>query len=105
MTNNKILSFVFSFCFGVIVGAFMATIIVREAVPLRDHFKVILLASSLGAVIFLGLLFWYLKVVSTCKKAFGEKGGRVISNIISFVVVSTILGFIVVVAIFYAAIA
>jgi hypothetical protein len=61
--------------------------------------------SALGSVILLVIIGWYFRVIRVCQTAFGEKGGGVINSLLSFLVVSTALMFMVIVGIFYAAIA
>lgn len=87
-----------------VLGAFVAVIVIREAVPLRDHYIAIIICSVFASIIVFGLILWYLKVVNSCRKAFGEKGGTIINTIMSFLLVSISLLYILVVGIFYMAI-
>lgn len=105
MNNKGLLYTIFTFCFGVVLGAFVATIVIREAVPLRDHYVAIIISFVFSSIIILCLIVWYMRLVNSCKRAFGEKGGRIINSIISFMVVSISLLYILVVSIFYMAIA
>lgn len=105
MNNRNILTSIALFCFGTVFGAFFATIVIREAVPLRDHYVMIGISFVSSAVLVIGLIAWYFKVVNSCKKAFGEKGGGIINTIMSFLLVSISLLYILVVSIFYMAIA
>lgn len=105
MNNNTLASTIFTFCFGAVVGGFIAVIAIREAIPLRDHYMAILISSILAVVIVTALIIWYLKVVKICYKVLGAKGGSMINTILSFLLVSIVLLFLLVVGIFYAAIA
>jgi uncharacterized Tic20 family protein len=98
-------STIFTFCFGVVVGGFLTIIAIREAIPLRDHYMAILVSSIFAVFIVAALILWYFKVVKVCYKVLGEKGGGMINTILSFLLVSIVLLFLVVVGIFYAAIA
>jgi len=105
LNNNLFKSTIFAFCFGVVVGCFVATIVIREAVPLRDHYQVIIISSIFAVIIGAALIMWYFKVVNVCYKVLGNKGGGMINTIMSFLLVSIVLIFLLVVGIFYAAIA
>ncbi len=105
MSNKNLLVTILSFFFGTVFGSFFATIVIREAVPLRDHYVMIIFSFVSSAILMLGLLFWYFKVVNSCKKVFGEKGGGMINTIMSFLLISLGIFYILVVSIFYMAIA
>lgn len=105
MNNKSLLSVIFTFCFGVAFGTFFTIIVIREAVPLREHYVAMAACSILALIITAGLIFWYFKVINASRKAFGEKGGGIINTILSFLLVSIVLIFVLVVGIFYAAIA
>ncbi len=105
MNNKSIFTSITIFFFGTVFGSFFATIVIREAVPLRDHYVMIIISFVSSAILMLGLLFWYFKVVNSCKKVFGEKGGGMISSIMSFLLVSIGIFYLLVVSIFYMAIA
>ena len=105
MTNKSVFTSVAIFFFGTVFGSFFATIVIREAVPLRDHYVMIIISFVSSAILMLGLLFWYFKVVNSCKKVFGEKGGGMINIIMSFLLVSIGIFYVLVVSIFYMAIA
>jgi hypothetical protein len=105
LNSDNFKSTIFAFCFGVVVGSFIATIVIREAIPLRDHYKVIILTSIFAMIIVAALIIWYFKVVNGCYKVLGPKGGGMINTILSFLLVSIVLLFLLVVGIFYAAIA
>lgn len=105
MNNRNVSSPIFSFCFGVVFGTFLTIIVIREAFPLRDHYVALVVCSILAVIIASVLIFWYFKVINASRAAFGEKGGGIINTILSFLLVSIVLIFVLVVGIFYAAIA
>ncbi|RKY75944.1 hypothetical protein DRQ12_10995 [candidate division KSB1 bacterium] len=103
--RSNILSNVLIFLMGLLLGGFGAVTVVREAVPLRDHFYAIVIYSLFTIPVLLILLVWYMRVVKTCKAILGEKGGKLISSIMSFLLIATIVLFILIVGIFFTAIA
>ncbi len=105
MNNSKILANLGIFGFGVAVGSFAAVTVVREAIPLRDHVWAIGISVASAVPILVALTFWYLRVVRACRRVLGERGGEVINAILTFQVVSTVLLFLILMSIFYAAIA
>jgi len=105
LNNRSLLSIISSFCFGVTFGVFFTIIVIREAFPLREHYIALSVCSVLAVIITLVLIVWYFRVLSASRRAFGEKGGGIINTILSFLLVSIILIFILIVGIFYAAIA
>lgn len=104
MSNKKLISTILTFCFGFITGVFFTIIVIREAFPLRDHYIALMVCGVSGAFIVLVLILWYFRVVNASKRILGDKGGGIINTILSFLLVSVALLFIVVVGIFYAAI-
>jgi len=102
--QSRTLSLLVAFVLGVCVGGFGAVTVVREAVPLRDHVYAIGLSLLTGGPIVLFLLLWYLRTVRSCRKLFGDKGGRVVGSILAFIVVSLALVFMIILGIFYAAV-
>lgn len=105
MNNKSLMSTIFSFCFGAAFGTFFTIIVIREAFPLREHYIALAACSILAVIISSVLIFWYFRVINASRKAFGERGGGIINTILSFLLVSIILIFVLVVGIFYAAIA
>ncbi len=105
MNGQKIRFVLGVFFFGLAVGGFFSVTVIREAVPLRDHVWMIALSLAFGIPIILGLVFWYIHVVKVTQKALGPKGGELISQLIGFQLASTVLIFIILLSIFYAAIA
>lgn len=102
---SRTLSLSLAFVLGVCVGGFGAVTVVREAVPLRAHVYAIGLSLIFGLPILLFLFAWYLRTVARCRKLFGDKGGNVVGSILAFIVISLALLFVIVVGIFYAAVA
>jgi len=105
LDNKSLSSVIFAFCFGVAFGTFFTIIVIREAVPLREHYVALVVCSILAFIIITVLIWWYFRVINASRKAFGEKGGGIINTILSFLLVSIVLIFVLVVGIFYAAIA
>ena len=105
MPRSGILSSVLIFIMGVLLGGFGAVTIIREAVPLREHFYTVVTCIIFTIPIFIILLIWYTKVTNTCRVILGEKGGRLISSIITFLLISIIVVFILIMGIFFSAIA
>ena len=105
MTNNNFISTIFAFCFGTVLGAFVATITIREALPLREHYIAIIISAVLSIIIVIGLILWYFNVVNSCRRILGQRGGRLCNSILSFLIVSIAILFILIVGIFFAAIA
>ena len=105
MSRSNILSSVLIFIMGVLLGGFGAVTIIREAVPLREHFYTVVTCVIFTIPIFIILLIWYTKVIDTCRIILGEKGGKLIGSIITFLLISTLIFFILVVGIFFSAVA
>jgi hypothetical protein len=105
LDNSKILKIIAVFSFGLVVGGFLAVTIVREAVPLQSHVWMIAITAACGAPILLGLVVWYLRVVNICRQMLGPKGGEMINAILTFQLVSNALLILILMSIFYAAIA
>lgn len=103
--NRSTFSSIIIFCLGTVLGGFVATVVIREAVPLRDHYVAIIISFVSSGILICGLIAWYFKVIKACKVAFGQKGGSIINTIMSFLLVSVCLLYIIVVSIFYMAIA
>ncbi|MFQ5630801.1 MAG: hypothetical protein ACE5I1_18675 [bacterium] len=95
---------IFVFLFGLAVGGFFAVAVIREAVPLRDHVWTIGLSLLFGLPIVSGLIVWHLRLVRDIRRVFGQKGGEMIAQILSYQVVSTFLIILILISIFYAAI-
>ena len=94
-----------SFAFGLAVGGLASVTVVREAIPLREHVWAIGLSLAMGVPIFFLLFLWYKSLLKSIRTVLGEKGGTVISSILTFQVVTTAMLFLLIVSIFYAAIA
>ena len=95
------LGFVFGFC----LGGFLAVTVVREAIPLRDHAWAIGLSLLTGAPIMVILYMWFKALLKKVRLVLGEKGGDVISSIVTFQLVALLIIFLIVISILYAAIA
>ncbi len=83
----------------------MAFTIVREAVPLRDHAWAIGLSVLCGAPVVLIMFMWYQSLLRKVREVLGEKGGGVIGAILTFQIVASLIVFLIVISILYAAIA
>lgn len=105
MDLKKVRNAIAIFFLGLAVGGFFAVVVVREAVPLRDHVWMIGMSMAAGSPIIAALLYWYFRLARAMRTTLGPKGGALIAQILGFQIVSTILVFIVLLSIFYAAIA
>ncbi len=105
MDNSKILKILGVFAFGLAVGGFGAVTVVREAVPLQNHAWMIGISLACALPILLGLVVWYLRVANICRQMLGPKGGEMINAILTFQLVSNALLILILMSIFYAAIA
>jgi hypothetical protein len=105
LNGSKILKVLAVFSFGLAVGGFGAVTVVREAVPLQSHVWAIGTSLACAVPILLGLVFWYLRVVNVCRQMLGPKGGEMINAILTFQLVSNALLILILMSIFYAAIA
>lgn len=105
MSDSKIFKIIAIFSFGFFVGGFAAVTVVREAIPLRDHAWMIAVTLMCAMPILAGLVMWYLRVVNVCKQMLGPKGGEMINAVLTFQLVSNALLILILMSIFYAAIA
>lgn len=105
MNSSKIFKILAIFLFGLAVGGFGAVTIVREAVPLQSHAWAIGISLVCAVPILLGLVFWYLRVIKVCRQMLGPKGGEMVNAILTFQLVSNALLILILMSIFYAAIA
>ena len=105
MDSSKILKILGVFSFGLAVGGFGAVTVVREAVPLQNHVWMIGISLACAAPILIGLMIWYLRVVNICRQMLGPKGGQMINAVLTFQLVSNALLILILMSIFYAAIA
>jgi uncharacterized Tic20 family protein len=105
LNNSKILGTLGIFFFGLAVGGFAAVTVVREAVPLRDHVWAIGISIACAVPILIGLIVWYLRVTEACRRVLGAKGGEMINAILTFQLISNCLLLLILMSIFYAAIA
>jgi len=105
LDSSKILKILGVFSFGLAVGGFGAVTVVREAVPLQNHVWMIGISLACAAPILIGLMIWYLRVVNICRQMLGPKGGQMINAVLTFQLVSNALLILILMSIFYAAIA
>jgi len=105
VSNSKILKIIAVFSFGLAVGGLGAVTVVREAVPLQSHAWAIGISLICAVPILSGLILWYMRVVNVCRQMLGPKGGEMINAILTFQLVSNALLILILMSIFYAAIA
>jgi len=99
--KNSIIFFVL----GVLFGGFVSLTVLREAIPLRSHVYMIAITGISIIPLSVALFVWYLNILKMVKKTFGTKGGNIIGTLLTFIVVTNIIVFVVVTALFFAAIA
>ena len=99
--TQTMLGFVFGFC----LGGFLAVTVVREAIPLRDHVWAIGLSLLTGAPIIVIMYMWFKSLLRKVRVVLGDKGGDVISSILTFQIAALLIIFLIVISILYAAIA
>jgi len=102
-SSNLSTSFV-TFLFGLLLGSFGTAFVIREVFPLREHYLAILIALVAGGPILLILFLWYLSIIRYAQRVFGQRGGEVIGRLLTFIIVSISVFFILVMGIFYAAV-
>ena len=105
MNIKDIYNFVISYILGLLLGIFLSLTILREALPLKSHIYMISIASISLIPTFIALFLWYLHILKGLKKKLGQKGGELIGTLLTFIIVTNILIFVIVSAIFFAAIA
>ena len=105
MDSLKILKILAIFFFGLSVGGFGAVTVVREAIPLKSHAWMIAITLACTIPILGGLVLWYLRVVNTCRQLLGPKGGQMINSILTFQLISNALLILILMSIFFAAVA
>ena len=93
------------FLLGVCLGTFLTVTIIREALPLKQHFPVVVIYTLCITPIFLILFFWYLHIIKVIRHVFGSKEGEAIILIILFLIVTTVLVFSLLSGLFFFAIA
>ena len=101
MLDSKIFSRVLIFFAGFCLGGFIAVTVIREALPLRDHVVIIVIYTLYVIPIIIALTFWYLKIIKSCRQMYGEEKGSFIGTIISFIWISVLVIFILVIGIYY----
>lgn len=105
MTGKNVRYTLLVFFFGLAVGGFFAVTVVREAVPLKSHVWMIGLSVLFGGPIVLIIVFWYMRLMGSVKQILGQKGGDIVSQILSFQIVSMVLIVLILISVLYAAIA
>jgi len=102
--DGKILSRVLIFFAGFCLGGFIAVTVIREALPLRDHYVIIGLYILYVIPIIIALSYWYVKIINSCRQMFGEEKGSFIGTILSFILLSVLIIFILVIGMHYTAV-
>ena len=92
-----------AFLFGLLVGALGAVVVVREAVPLREHAYVIGIYLACALPLLLIVFAWYLRTVRVFRRLLGEKAGDLVANFTAFVFVGLFVVFLIVIGLLYAA--
>ena len=94
-----------AFVVGLFLGVFASVTLIREAVPLRNHIYVT--ATFVGAFIpiLIVMWLWFLSVSKLLEKGLGEKGGKIFSQILAFLLVAEVILFIFVAGFYFTAIA
>lgn len=105
MNESKVRQAMMFFTFGLCFGGLMAVTVVREAIPLRDHVWSIGISLLTGVPILYILYRWYKSLLKSVRLVLGEKGGAVVSSILTFQIVAMTIIFLIVISILYAAIA
>ena len=104
MLDNKIISRILIFLAGFCLGGFIAVSIIREALPLRDHAYIIVIYTIYTIPIIVALAYWYVKIIKSCNQIFGEDKGSFIGTILSFILLSVLVIFILVIGMYYTAV-
>ena len=105
MNTSVIKNSIIFFVLGVLFGGFVSLTVLREAIPLRSHVYMIAITGISIIPLSIALFVWYLNILKSVNRAFGTKGGNIIGTLLTFIVVTNIIVFIVVTALFFAAIA
>ena len=94
-----------SFVVGLCLGSFAAITVIRESVPLRSHIYITLTFSAAFIPILIVLWLWYLHVTKELRTSLGEKGGKIFTQLITFLLVAEVILFIFVAGFYFTAIA
>jgi hypothetical protein len=97
---SRILIFFAGFC----IGGFLAVTVIREALPLRDHIVIIVIYALYIIPIIVALSYWYIKIIKSCRQMFGEEKGSFVGTILSFILLSVLVIFILVIGMYYTAV-
>jgi hypothetical protein len=104
-SNTRPVSVIIAYVAGICTGGLLAVFVIREMVPLRDHVWVVIISGILASPIFVLLVLWYFRVVRECRKAFGEKGGAIVTSLLTFIVVSLSIVFLLIAGLLFSAVA
>jgi len=88
----KNIIFVFSvFVLGLLLGVFVTVAVIREALPLKEHVAVIGIYLVTGLPVVIILFVYYLSILSYLKRTIGEKGGKIVGRVLTFLLVSILV--------------
>jgi hypothetical protein len=104
LLDSKIFSRILIFFTGFCIGGFLAVTVIREALPLRDHIVIIVIYTLYIIPIIVALTYWYIKIVKSCRQMFGEEKGSFVGTIISFIWISVLVIFVLVIGMYYTAV-
>lgn len=98
-------SIIGSFVVGLFLGSFAAITVIRESVPLRDHIFLTITYVVCFIPILVVLLLWYIHMTKELRESLGEKGSKIFTQLITFLLVAEVILFIFVAGFFFTAIA
>ncbi len=102
---KNIWSIIGSFILGLFIGTFAAITVIRESVPLQSHIFVTLTFVVCFIPILIVLLLWYLHMTKELRESLGEKGSKIFTQLITFLLVAEVILFIFITGFFFTAIA
>ena len=91
----------FSFFLGVVAATLGILTLRHEIWPLAGHVGIVIIYSILMVPLAIFLFVWYKRVVDSCHIALGEKVGKMIDNVLSFLIVTLITVFALIIGIFF----
>ncbi len=84
--------FVFSvFLLGLFLGVFTTVAVIREALPLKEHAVVIGIYLVAGLPVAIILFLYYLSTISFVIESIGEKGGKIVNRVLTFIIVTILV--------------
>lgn len=101
MSKSYVATIVSAFVIGMLSGIFGVITFRHEIWPIAGHVKEMTLYVVSVVPIFLILFIWYMKIIESSKKVFGRSLGELINAILSFLLVTLILLFAVIIGIFF----